>query len=148
MRRALNDLAVDLDRAYQAAASELVGDPRGLLLAAIDLALGRRSLPRLAAAFASRVLKRAEVARLGDLLEAQRLRHRMFSSCGWFWDELDRIEPRNCLKAAAAAVARTARATGADPAPWLLDRLSTIASSRTGLTADQVVREETAKLAG
>ncbi len=146
LRAALNALAVDLDRAYQQAAGELVDDPHGLLLAAIDLALGRRTLPKLAAAFAKRALKRIEVTRLGDLLEAQRLRHRMFSSCGWFWDELDRIEPRNCLKAAAAAVARTARATGADPAPWLLDQLSVIKSSRTSLTADQVVREEAAKL--
>ena len=127
---------------------ELVADPRGLLLASIDLALGRRSLAKLAAPFVSRALKRAELARLGDLLEAQRLRHRMFSSCGWFWDELDRIEPKNCLKAAAAAVFRTARATGSDPAPWLEGELSKIRSARTGLTADQVVREERAKLAG
>ncbi len=147
LRHVLNALAGDLDRAYEEAAAELVEDPRGLLLASIDLALGRRSLARLTAASARRPLKRAEVARLGDLLEAQRLRHRMFSSCGWFWDELDRIEPKNCLKAAAAAVFRTTRATGEDPSPWLLDQLSVIKSSRTGLTADQVVREEIAKLA-
>lgn len=148
LRRALNTLAGDLDRAYQAAAAELVTDPRGLLLASIDLALGRRSLAKLAASFASRALKRAELARLADLLEAQRLRHRMFSSCGWFWDELDRIEPKNCLKAAAAAVARTARATGSDPAPWLEGELAKIRSARTGLTASEVVREEREKLAG
>ncbi|HNW14302.1 MAG TPA: DUF3536 domain-containing protein [Anaerolineaceae bacterium] len=42
--------------------------------------------------------------KLATLFSAQRLRQQMFSSCGWFFDELARIEPRNNLAYAAHAV--------------------------------------------
>lgn len=147
LRQAFDRLAVDLDAAYTEAARVWTDDPRALLLASIDVVLGKRPLAKLAAEHTRRALSKAELEQLADLLFAQRLRHRMFSSCGWFWSELDRIEPQNCLKAAAAAVAKTKQVTGLDPAPWLAEELAKIKSETTGKTAESFVREEWGRLA-
>ncbi len=38
----------------------------------------------------------------------------MFTSCGWFFDDFDRIEPKNNIAYAAQAVRLAERATGVD----------------------------------
>jgi hypothetical protein len=59
-------------------------------------------------AFAARELGRQGDAddrrRLLDILEAQRWRLAMFSSCGWFWDDPWRPETRQVMRCAARAV--------------------------------------------
>ena len=53
-----------------------------------------------------------KIRRIYMLLEAQRQRQRMFTSCGWFFDDFDRIEPKNNVAYAAQAVRLTHQATG------------------------------------
>jgi len=57
-----------------------------------------------------------------ELLEQQRQALRMFTSCGWFFDDIAGIEPRICLRHAA----RVIELAGAEGRAWrdgLLDRL-------------------------
>jgi len=57
-----------------------------------------------------------------ELLEQQRQALRMFTSCGWFFDDIAGIEPRICLRHAA----RVIELAGAEGQAWrdgLLDRL-------------------------
>jgi len=80
------------------------------------------------------------MGRLSLLLESQRERQRMFTSCGWFFDDFDRIEPRNNLAYAAQAVRLAQLATGEDLAPQADSDLNLVVSPRTGLRADAVFR--------
>ena len=41
--------------------------------------------------------------RIGKLVQAQLHRQRMFTSCGWFFEKLDRPEPRYVIAQAACA---------------------------------------------
>jgi hypothetical protein len=79
-----------------------------------------------------------ERTRLIVLLTAQVERQRMFTSCGWFFDDLDRIEPRNNIFYAAQAVWLTKFATGKDLAGYGSELLSKVSSWRSGLTGDIV----------
>jgi hypothetical protein len=72
------------------------------------------------------------------LLESQRERQRMFTSCGWFFDDFDRIEPKNNVAYAAHAVVLARHATGIDLAPAALAALRDARSWRTGLRAGQI----------
>jgi hypothetical protein len=138
LRQALADLARDLDRAYEEGAGELVGDPRRLLAGYVKVVLGTATLADLVAEQGLAPPPPARHEALATLLAAQWLRHRMFASCGFFWSEFDRLEPRNNLAAAAVAQALVRRATGRDPAPWLPAALRAIAGEHTGATGEQV----------
>jgi hypothetical protein len=72
------------------------------------------------------------------LLEAQRARQRMYTSCGWFFDDFDRIEPQNNLASAAQAVRLVRAATGVNLETLALVDLSQVTSERTGLRGDAV----------
>jgi len=52
-----------------------------------------------------------------DLLEMQRYAMLIFTSCGWFWDEISRIETVQILRYAARAMQLARAATGADLEP-------------------------------
>ena len=52
---------------------------------------------------------------LGLMLKSQYERQRMFTSCGWFFDEFHRIEPQNNIAYAANAAWLTEKATGKSP---------------------------------
>jgi hypothetical protein len=83
-------------------------------------------------------LEESDVEKIGYLLWAQYERQRIFTSCGWFFDDFDRIEPRNNVAYAAQAVWLTRKATGIDLAPLAINELKQVCSWRTGLSADQV----------
>jgi hypothetical protein len=79
-----------------------------------------------------------QLRRLSLLLEAQRERQRMFTSCGWFFEDFDRIEPKNNVAYAAQAVHLARLATGVDLSETILYDLHRVASARSALRADQV----------
>jgi alpha-amylase/alpha-mannosidase (GH57 family) len=72
------------------------------------------------------------------LLRAQYERQRMFTSCGWFFDDFDRIEPRNNIKYAAQAIWLTQQVKPDLVLDEILKDLGTVSSTRTNLRADQV----------
>jgi len=72
------------------------------------------------------------------LLQAQYERQRMFTSCGWFFDDFDRIEPQNNVAYAASAVWRTLQATGINLEGQVVEWLRPVKSWRSGLEADAV----------
>lgn len=62
------------------------------------------------------------------LLKAQFERQRIFTSCGWFFEDFDRIEPRNNVAYAAQAVWLTEKATGVNLSPLAMDALKEVRS--------------------
>lgn len=76
--------------------------------------------------------------KLALLLQAQYEGQRIFTSCGWFFDEFHRIEPQNNIAYAANAVWLTQLATGREPDSAFLEELRAVKSEKTGLRADTV----------
>lgn len=77
-------------------------------------------------------------AALQMLLRAQYERQRMFTSCGWFFDDFDRIEPRNNILYAAHAVALTEQASGLSMTAELIPLLDELKSWKTSLRGRDV----------
>ncbi len=73
-----------------------------------------------------------QAARL--LLEAQYYGQAMFTSCGWFFEDLDRIEPRNDIAFARRAISLVWQATGIDLQQSFVADLELARSWRTSRT--------------
>jgi hypothetical protein len=138
LRYALNQLAAALDELYCAAVTPVVPDPWALRHRYIHVMLGQLSAGELICEMAGRRLPAEQLRTIGLLLESQRERQRMFTSCGWFFDDFDRIEPKNNVAYASQATLLAQLATGVDLAADALGWLRQVRSWRTGLQADDV----------
>lgn len=75
------------------------------------------------------------------LLKAQYHRQRMFVSCGFFFDDLDRIEPRYAIANAVQAIALVYYATGEDLTHAFRRDLSVTVSGRTARPGSEILDE-------
>jgi alpha-amylase/alpha-mannosidase (GH57 family) len=140
LRIAFNRLAEALDWIYLDEVQPFVDDAWLLRNRYIEVMLGKVTLTALLAQLTSaKTLTSAQVQRIAILLEAQRERQRMYTSCGWFFDDFDRIEPKNNVACAAQVVRLVKLATGINLAPSLQADLSQITSARTHLHAERVL---------
>jgi hypothetical protein len=73
-------------------------------------------------------------------MEAQRYRLAMYASCGWFWDDLARIEPRNAIANALQALRLIENVTGARLEFDFRAALGRITSWRTHQSATEIVQ--------
>jgi hypothetical protein len=129
-RRPLRD-AFDWLRDQAAAALQRVGqtvfrDPWAARDAYIEVLLERTPVARdrFLAAHAAHALDDAERVRALSLMEMARNAMLMYTSCGWFFDDLAGIETVQCQRYA-ARVAELIEAVGGAPVePVLIDRLS------------------------
>jgi hypothetical protein len=138
LRRAFDQIAVAIDSQYLDVLSQYTPDPWELRHNYYRVLTGEED----AAAYIQRLLGGSlpveDVERIRLLLQAQYERQRMFTSCGWFFDDLDRIEPRNNVSYAAQAVWLTFQATGLDLTSQALSWLLPVKSWRSGLRADLI----------
>jgi hypothetical protein len=77
--------------------------------------------------------------RLLALLEAQFHRQRMYASCTFFFDDLERLEPRYAIANAVRALALTRYATGEDLLHAFCRDLRVAVSQRTGRTGADIL---------
>jgi len=141
LRYAFDRLAADLDHLYLDSTRPLFKDPWLLRNQYIHVLLGELSLETLFSEHAQRSLTTEESLRVSLLLEAQRERQRMFTSCGWFFEDFDRIEPRNNVAYAAQSVRLARQATGIDLAPQTARDLGRVLSQRVKLSAETVFQQ-------
>lgn len=140
LRGAFFNLASALDDVYLQATRPYVGEAWELRHRYIEVMLGKMSVEDLLAEMAGRRLPVDISVQLHLLLEAQRERQRMFTSCGFFFDDFDRIEPRNNIAYAAQAVRLTRMATGVDLESYVLADLHRVNSRRNTLRGDWVFK--------
>src|SRR5688572_11173276 len=134
-RRPLRD-ALDWLREQAYATLDQVGgqmfkDPWAARDAYIDVLLERsaEARDRFIAAHASHPLDQAERVRALTLMEMARHAMLIYTSCGWFFDELSGIETVQCMQYA-ARVAELVEDIGGDPVePALVDRLAAAQSN-------------------
>jgi alpha-amylase/alpha-mannosidase (GH57 family) len=106
LRQALDWLAGDLAPRYDAKAAEYLQDPWAARDDYIDVVLNREPdvIERFLERHAVRPLDPAEQIQVTKLLEVQRQAMLMFTSCGWFFDELSGIEAVQVLQYAGRAI--------------------------------------------
>ena len=126
LREALNGLRDAVRPALETTAAGFFRDYRTARLAYVDL-IRDRSEPRLSEFLdrhALRPLSPAETTQALSLLETERQIEQMFTSCGWFFDELSGIETVQVLRYAARAVQLAEEVLGRPCEAELLDRLA------------------------
>jgi hypothetical protein len=79
--------------------------------------------------------------RILTLLEAQYYHQYSFTSCGWFFEDLDRIEPRNDIAFARRAISLTWQATGIDLQSAFVKDLQSARSWRTQATGADLYKK-------
>jgi hypothetical protein len=106
LRAAVDRLAERVDARWEPAAAELLDDPWSARDDYVDCLLepGRDAVDAWLDARARRPLDEEDRRRVLGLLELQRFRLMAFTSCAWFFDDLDRLEPIQILKHAWRAV--------------------------------------------
>jgi hypothetical protein len=102
----------------------------------IQVLLGDQSYSEWEADHTGRKISQQESQKLHQLMAAQVERQRMYTSCGWFFEDFDRIEPRNNIRYAAHALMLTEKACGLDLIPQVRPLLRMIYSTRSSLTAE------------
>ena len=138
LRVALDRLAGQLDDLYAEAVRPWAQDPWLLRDRYIHVLLGQVTLTELLAEMGGRAPTSEALRRIHLILESQRERQRMFTSCGWFFDDFDRIEPRNNVNFAAQAVHLARLATGVDLSADVCRDISLVVSAQSGLSGEQV----------
>lgn len=145
LRQAYNRLSHHLDRVYIETMARYHIEPWKIRNAYIHVMLGQLSVGELVHQFAGRKLNEDCVSQIHILLEAQRERQRIFTSCGWYFDDFSRIEPKNSIAYAAQAIRLTHLATGIDLSMQTSADLHYVTSHRTGARGDKVLQREMQK---
>jgi alpha-amylase/alpha-mannosidase (GH57 family) len=106
LRAALDGLRDDLEGRYERAAARFVADPWAARDDYIDVILDRSesTIAGFLDRHAVRELDPAERVELTKLLEIQRHAMLMYTSCGWFFDELSGIETVQVIQYAGRAI--------------------------------------------
>jgi hypothetical protein len=124
----LRDRAADV---FERAAAPLLEDPWAARDAYIDVVLDRspERIRAFLAGHARATVDQGEVVRVLELMELQRNAMLMYTSCGWFFDELSGIETVQVLAYAARVAELAERIGGEAIEPELVDRLAVARSN-------------------
>jgi hypothetical protein len=127
----MDRLAGGVNALYQVECRRWIDRPWALRNSYISVVLGRTDGARLVQQFSAVPVSGADVLRISRLLEAQRYCQAMYTSCGWFFEDLSRIETRSNIAYASMAIELVRLATGIDLAP---DFRSDLAAARSWIT--------------
>lgn len=114
LRTAMDRLAGGVNALYQSECNPWIDRPWALRSSYVNVILGTTDVTRLLQQFSSRAIPTAVAIRLSRLLEAQRYCQAMYTSCGWYFEDLSRIETRNNIGYASMAIEQVRLATGVD----------------------------------
>jgi alpha-amylase/alpha-mannosidase (GH57 family) len=131
LREALDWLRDELVTPYEKEMSRLAGDPWGARDAYIEVILDRspEKVKDFLARQSGRELSAGEQTRSLRLLEMQRHAMLMYTSCGWFFDEISGIESTQVLFYAGRVVQLAREACGIDLEAPFLNRLESAPSN-------------------
>ena len=138
LRKALEQVGNDINDAFIDWGREHMVDVVVLRNKYIGFILGEVNIEEFFKENLRRDLSSSEMYDLELLLQAQYERQKMFSSCGWFFDEFHRIEPQNNIAYCAKSVWLTEKVVQMDLHTHALELLKQVKSERTGLRGDTV----------
>ena len=131
LRQALDWLRDSIVSLYETQMADFTKDPWGIRDGYISVILDRReeNMERFLQNVAGRSLKEAEKIKILKLLEMQTNAMLMYTSCGWFFNEISGIETVQILKYAARAIQLAHDVAGAELEEKFLSRLSLAVSN-------------------
>jgi alpha-amylase/alpha-mannosidase (GH57 family) len=144
LRNALENLAKRGDELFEQYTSETLDDPWAARDAYLPVRNGWEARERFWERFGKKGVPPEDeqlAQRTLQLLEAQYYQQYSFTSCGFFFEDLDRIEPRNDIGFARRAISLYWLAVGADLQTDFLRDLSAAKSWRTSLTGADMYRQ-------
>ena len=144
-RQSFDNLGEELDGVYASFTRSLWIDPWRLRNRYIEVILGQTPVEQLIRDGAGRALTSEQDRSLRLLLRAQYERQRMFTSCGWFFEDFSRIEPKNNVAYAVQAAHLTRLATGIELLPRFLEDMKNV-FGRNGIRGDLVARAQLARV--
>ncbi|TEB12883.1 Alpha-amylase 1 [Pelotomaculum sp. FP] len=126
LRNSLNWLRNSLAPRYQETARQFFRDPWEARNGYINVILRRspESIKQFLEEHATRRLNPEETIRALKLLEQQRHAMLMFTSCGWFFDEISGIETVQVIKYAARVIQLARELFNSDPEPDFLEMMA------------------------
>jgi hypothetical protein len=141
LRRAFDRLAAAIDALTDEALAALPGAPERLSLrdGYVDVIAGAREGRAFAEAAAPEGDATAR-SRVLVLLEGQRWRLAMYASDGWYWEDPERVETRQVMRAAARAARLVDGELGSRLEARLLDDLRALVSPSTGSDGAAIYR--------
>ena len=146
LRRALDNLSRDIDEVYVEMLRHWNLAPWSLRDDYIRVLLRQISGPRFLSEYHLEHLASTGQRMLLNLLEAQVYRQRMFVSCAFFFEDLERIEPRYAIANAVRAMTLVAGVTGDDLTRAFRRDLRIAISPGTGRTGAQILDEILARV--
>lgn len=144
LRASLDNLALRLDALFEQESRDILRDPWAARNDYLALRNGWTSPDQFWSANAIEghaPASKASESRILRLLEAEYWGQCMFTSCGFFFEDLDRIEPRNDIAFARRAISLAWQATRQDLESAFLADLAATRSWRTGLTGVDLYRQ-------
>ena len=141
LRLALDEIAILIDQYYEREIAKIHSDPWRIRNEYIQVVLGKHSIIEFANEYSSRELNPEELKWFKALMESQVARQKMFTSCGWFFDELGRIEPRNNIGYAAQSILLVEYATKERLADKAASYLKNVVSTRSNITGSTIFHE-------
>jgi alpha-amylase/alpha-mannosidase (GH57 family) len=144
LRRALDNLGRRLDEVFEREAAKALPDPWAARNGYLSLYRGWISQREFWSQFGKnkgRLVNKSGKQRIESLLAAQYFGQSMFTSCGFFFEDLDRIEPRNDIAFARRAISLVWQTTGIDLEADFLRDLATTHSWRTGVSGADLYRQ-------
>lgn len=141
LRRALDNLAEDIDQVYTSVVQRYGVAPWRLRDDYIRVVLGQVMPGQFLAEYNLDYLTEEAQRQVLELLQAQVYRQRMFVSCAFFFEDLERLEPRYAIANAVQAIALVYYATGDDLTRRLRRDLGVTISSRTGRSGADILED-------
>ncbi len=138
LRAGLDDLATAFDELFDDYWQAKGLSPKKVRLNYIEVLLGKQSVDTFVQNLLQRTLNWAEARRARLLLEALYNRQRMYTSCGFFFDDPAGLETRYNIASAARAVDLVDQALGISLERHLLPPLRRVHSQKTGETGEDV----------
>ncbi|HEX8924892.1 MAG TPA: DUF3536 domain-containing protein, partial [Terriglobales bacterium] len=134
LRSALDFLREDLAAPFEQEAAKLLKDPWSARDAYINVVLDRepQSLDKFLAEHGANIETREAETRALQWLEMQRHLMLMYTSCGWFFDELSGVETVQVIMYASRALQLARELLGRDLEPHFLELLGRAQSNVTG----------------
>jgi len=137
LRAAFDHLAARLDEIFEQVAARTLRDPWAARDAYLGVRNGWMDEASLWKRYGRHGLMRgsqSDRAATRQLLDAEYYGQCMYTSCGFFFEDLDRIEPRNDIAFARRAISLVWQAAHMDLQPEFARDLATARSWRTGIT--------------
>jgi hypothetical protein len=141
LRKALNEIAGIIDQSYDNEISRITSDPWSLRDEYIQVMLGKMTILEFAKNFTEKDPDPSKNRWLKALMESQVARQKMFTSCGWFFDELGRIEPKNNIGYAAQSILLVEYAAKKDLAEKAGALLKNVVSTRFNINGQAIFNE-------